>query len=139
MFYKNLNKSTLKIKPHMQHLYCARRTVSDEGGGGGVGEIGTSYTRCLYTLIQQSGSCCPNVFLRALGAYERAGVKNFTKKIARQKSSVDYTLAFEFVVVESKFRQIDTITQRNWDLPYQKKNNSAKFRGKSVNGSYTYP
>ena len=48
------------------------------------------------------GKLLPQCFLRALCAYERAGVKNFTKKIVRQNSRVDYTLAFEFVVPENK-------------------------------------
>jgi hypothetical protein len=57
------------------------------------------------------GKLLPQCFLRALCAYERAGVKNFTKKIVRQNSRVDYTLAFEFVVAEINFHQIETITQ----------------------------
>ena len=48
------------------------------------------------------GKLLPQCFLRALCAYERAGVKNFTKKIVRQNSRVDHTLAFEFVVPENK-------------------------------------
>ena len=39
----------------------------------------------------------------------------------------DYTLAFEFVIAEKKFRQIDTITQWNWDLSCQKKTGYWKF------------
>ena len=55
------------------------------------------------------GKLLPQCFLRALCAYERAGVKNFTKKIVRQNSRVDYTLAFEFVVGEKKLSQLGTI------------------------------
>ena len=54
------------------------------------------------------GKLLPQCFLRALCAYERAGVENFTKKIVRQNSRVDYTLAFEFVVVEIKHPEFDT-------------------------------
>jgi hypothetical protein len=59
-------------------------------------------------MISQSGSCCPNVFFRALCAYERAGVKNFTKKIVRQNSRVDTTLALEIVTTEIKPLEFDT-------------------------------
>ena len=38
------------------------------------------------------GKLLPQCFLRALCAYERAGVKNFTKKIVRQNSRVDTTV-----------------------------------------------
>ena len=48
----------------------------------------------------------------------------------------DYTLAFEFVTCETKYRQIDTITQWNWDLSCQKKGLS-KNRGENVHGLYT--
>ena len=37
------------------------------------------------------GKLLPQCFLRALCAYERAGVENFTKKIVRQNSRVDAT------------------------------------------------
>ena len=57
------------------------------------------------------GKLLPQCFLRALCAYERAGVKNFTKKIVRQNSRVDATLALEFVGVETKIRQIDTLSK----------------------------
>ena len=57
------------------------------------------------------GKLLPQCFLRALCAYERAGVKNFTKKIVRQNSRVDYTLAFEFVGGEIKPLKLNTITQ----------------------------
>ena len=67
---------------------------------------------------------------------------DLSKKTIQQnfeaKVYTDYTLAFEFVVVEIKNRQIDTITQWNWDLSCQKKR-TMKIRGKSVHGSYTYP
>ena len=55
------------------------------------------------------GKLLPQCFLRALCAYERAGVKNFTKKIVRQNSRVDTTLALEFVRVERKRLESDTI------------------------------
>ena len=38
------------------------------------------------------GKLLPQCFLRALCAYERAGVKNFAKKIVRQNSRVDATV-----------------------------------------------
>ena len=57
------------------------------------------------------GKLLPQCFLRALCAYERAGVKNFTKKIVRQNSRVDHTLTREFVAVKIKMRQIGTITE----------------------------
>ena len=57
------------------------------------------------------GKLLPQCFLRALCAYERAGVKNFTKKIVRQNSRVDTTLALEFVGVEIKHLKLDTIPE----------------------------
>ena len=48
------------------------------------------------------GKLLPQCFLRALCAYERAGVKNFTKKIVRQNSRVGATLALELVVFKIK-------------------------------------
>ena len=57
------------------------------------------------------GKLLPQCFLRALCAYERAGVKNFTKKIVRQNSRVDTTLAFEFVGGEIKKLKFDTIPE----------------------------
>ena len=47
------------------------------------------------------GKLLPQCFLRALCAYERAGVKNFTKKIVRQNSRVDHTLTSELVLIET--------------------------------------
>jgi hypothetical protein len=43
------------------------------------------------------GKLLSQCFLRALCAYERAGVKNFTKKIVRQNNRVDHTLTRELV------------------------------------------
>ena len=50
-------------------------------------------------------------FFEAFRAYERAGVKNFTKKIFRRKSRVDTTLALELVSVEIKLLEFDTIPE----------------------------
>ena len=57
------------------------------------------------------GKLLPQCFLRALCAYERAGVKNFTKKIVRQNSRVDHTLTRELVATESKVLQLNTISK----------------------------
>ena len=54
------------------------------------------------------GKLLPQCFLRALCAYERAGVKNFTKKIVRQNSRVDTTLTRELVPAEQKRLEFDT-------------------------------
>ena len=72
----------------MQHLYCARRTVSD--GRWGRGNRNLINKMSLHDDIAV-GKLLPQCFLRALCAYERAGVKNFTKKIVRQNSRVDTT------------------------------------------------
>ena len=79
-------------------------------GGWGRGNRNLIHKMSLHDDIAV-GKLLPQCFLRALCAYERAEVKNFTKKMVRQNSRVDYTLAFEFVLVEKKLRQIDTITQ----------------------------
>ena len=55
------------------------------------------------------GKLLPQCFLGALCAYERAGVKNFIKKIVREKSRVDHTLTRELVVIEFKVLQLNTI------------------------------
>ena len=57
------------------------------------------------------GKLLPQCFLRALCAYERAGVKNFTKKIVRQNSRVDATLTRELVVCKPKIFQFDAISK----------------------------
>ena len=57
------------------------------------------------------GKLLPQCFLRALCTYERAGVKNFTKKIVRQNSQVDATLALEIVREEIKPLESDTIPE----------------------------
>jgi hypothetical protein len=57
------------------------------------------------------GKLLPQCFLRALCAYKRAGVKNFTKKIDRQNNRVDTTLTRELVVLKIKLLQIDTLAQ----------------------------
>jgi hypothetical protein len=67
------------------------------------------------------GKLLPQFFLRAICAYERTGVKNFTKKIVRQNSRVDNTLAFEFVENKSKLRQFNTFPKCIWDWTCQKK------------------
>jgi hypothetical protein len=66
------------------------------------------------------GKLLPQCFLRALCAYERAGVKNFTKKIVRQNSRVDCTLARELVFIEVKAFQINTLPKCVWDWTCQK-------------------
>ena len=92
----------------MQHLYCARRTLSD--GGWGRGNRNLTHKMSLHddTAV---GKLLPQCFLRALCAYERAGVKNFTKKIVRQNSRVDYTLAFKLIIVENKPLEFDTFPE----------------------------
>ena len=57
------------------------------------------------------GKLLPQCFLEAFRAYERAGVKNFSKKIFRRKSRVDTTLALELVSVEIKLLEFDTIPE----------------------------
>jgi hypothetical protein len=81
-----------------------------KGGGGGEGNRNLTHKTPLHEDCA-FGKLLLQCFLGAFCACERAGVKNFTEKITRQKSRVDYTLAFEFVVAEKKLRQIDTITQ----------------------------
>ena len=92
----------------MQHLYCARRTVSD--GRWGRGNRNLISKMSLHDDIAV-GKLLPQCFLRAPCAYERAGVKNFTKKIVRQNSRVDTTLALEIVVAEIKPLKFDTIPE----------------------------
>ena len=58
-----------------------------------------------------AGKLLLQCFLGAFRAYERAGVKNFTKRIFRRKSRVDHTLTRELVVKERKFHQLDTISK----------------------------
>ena len=55
------------------------------------------------------GKLLPQCFPRALCAYERAGVKNFTKKIVRQKSRVDHTLTGECMIRATGRPQISLI------------------------------
>ena len=55
------------------------------------------------------GKLLPQCFLRAFCAYERAGMKNFTKKIVRQNSRVDTTLTRELVVLEPNMSQLGAI------------------------------
>ena len=92
----------------MQHLYCARRTVSDGRWGRGNRNLINKMSLHDDTAV---GKLLPQCFLRALCAYERAGVKNFTKKIFRQNSRVDTTLAFEFVGFEIKPIKFDAIPE----------------------------
>ena len=66
------------------------------------------------------GKLLPQSFLEAFRAYERAGVKNFSKRIFRRKSRVDHTLTREFVAVKMKMRQIGTITEWFGNLTCQK-------------------
>ena len=67
------------------------------------------------------GKLLPQCFLRALCAYERAGVKNFTKKIVRQNSRVDATLTFELVVVEIKILKLIQFPSDTGISPVKKK------------------
>jgi hypothetical protein len=55
------------------------------------------------------GKLLPQYFLGAFGAYEHAGVKNFTKKIVSQKSRVDTQFTFKLIVVEIQIRQFGAI------------------------------
>ena len=102
----------------MQHLYCARRTVSD--GRWGRGNRNLINKISLHDDIAV-GKLLPQCFLRALCAYERAGVKNFTKKIVRQNSRVDATGTFELVVAEVYDTQLLKIFQPFRNLTCQKK------------------
>ena len=80
------------------------------GAGGGRGHRNLTHKTSLHGDVA-IGKLLPQRFHGALCACECAGAKNFTKKIVKQKSRVDYALAFEFVGPEKKVRQIDTITQ----------------------------
>ena len=55
------------------------------------------------------GKLLPQYFLGAFRACERAGVKNFTKKIVRQNSRVDHTLTRELVAKKPKLSQLGTL------------------------------
>ena len=54
-----------------------------------------------------AGKLLPQRFL-APCACERAGAKNFTKKIVKQKGRVDATLTRELVAIETKNGQLGT-------------------------------
>ena len=86
---------------------------------GGRGNRDLTHKKSLHADLAV-GKLLLQCFLGAFRAYERAGVKNFTKKIFRRKSRVDTTLAFEFVVGEIKPLKLNTITQWNWDRSCQK-------------------
>ena len=75
------------------------------------------------------GKLLPQCFLGALCAYERVGVKNFTKKIVRQKSRVGSTITFELISMEIELLQILTISDRIGNLTCQK-NDLAVFEAK---------
>ena len=45
--------------------------------------------------------------------------KKMTSIKNKAKVQTDHTLTREFVVMKSKMRHVDTITQWNWDLPCQ--------------------
>ena len=77
------------MKLHVQHLYCARSTVTGTGGAD-RGNRNLSHKTPLHA-DSAFGKLLLQCFLGACRACERAGVKNFTRKIVRQKNRVDAT------------------------------------------------
>ena len=81
-----------------------------DGGGGGRGHRNLTHKTSLHGDFAV-GKLLPQRFLGAPCACECAGAKNFTKKIVKQKSRVDATLALEFVGVDIKHLKLDTIPE----------------------------